>query len=49
MNFGDVKDEFNSILYDTNNFMDYSIKKNMFWKWQWNEIYRIHYEDNDKK
>jgi len=39
--------EFPNIIYDTFNFMDYSTKRNMFWKWQWNEIFNIHVRNNN--
>ena len=44
--FQDLYIEYPSIFNDTFNFMDYSKKRNMFWKWQWNEIFKIHYKNN---
>jgi hypothetical protein len=47
--FQDLYIEYPSIFNDTFNFMDYSKKRNMFWKWQWNEIFKIHYKNNYEK
>ena len=45
--FQDLYIEYPSIFNDTSNFMDYSKKRNMFWKWQWKKIYEQHLKDNN--
>jgi hypothetical protein len=42
----DINGEFKSIFLDTNDYMDYSVIRNMFWKWQWQKIYNLHNSDN---
>jgi hypothetical protein len=40
--FQDMYIEYPSIFMDTFNFMDYSKKRNMFWRCQWKKIYEQH-------